>query len=238
MFRRNFLVLIAFSLLIGIFLTANTVLAQSSVGNEVRVRVGNPPDQGPSISCNQPPPPTGQVGQAITSSYGITMNGFGEQHLLWAWEKFCESSNTKFLTLIKGSVVAATSGISQQVGCGGAVSVRLGAYPNKDLFKFILTHELGHVVRNCNARATIQYNEHINAFNNEGAVSYYGGHAVSCTGSDNLSEDYADMIAYYVNPSAGIATAKCDPSPNPPNPFFVAKSKPLHHTVAQGVLNK
>ncbi len=202
----------------------------------VKTKVGNPSEDVNSTECNSPLP-SGDIQQSIKDQFGITMNGFDQTHLQWAWEKFCGSANTKFNQLVKGSTIEAIAGLSQQIGCFKGTSVQLGQYQPKALFQFILTHELGHVIRNCHPRNIILYSKHIEAYNSEGAVSYYGGHAAACTGSDNLSEDYADMIAYYVNPEAGIATVKCAPNATPPNPYFVAKDKPAHHNVVKGVLD-
>jgi hypothetical protein len=167
------------------------------------------------------------------------MDGFDEEHLRLAWEKLSEVSGTNFIDLVRGSnIVAISNNMSQQVGCFSGISIYLHPYTPGDYFKFILTHELGHVIRNCQTKEKSQYWSHVDAFNNEGAVSYYGAHASMCTGSDNLSEDYADMIAYYLNPKAGLATAACSPDKSPINPFFgtTPPQKPLHFDVAKQVL--
>lgn len=228
-----------FSIVIFAFFFAGIVYAQLQTdSNIVRTRVGNPPS-GPVLSGDIPTPPQ-DVRQGIISNFGITMNGFSNQHLTWAWEKFHETSNTRFPSLVRGVTIQATGGGSSQIGCAGsAIAVRLGQYTPGTFFKFILTHELGHVIQSCLPRSESKFNEAINAYYAEGGVSFYGNNANSCNGTVNVNENYADIIAYYLNPSAGLASgpASCGGPPNPPNPFFVGQTRfPLSFTAAEGVL--
>lgn len=227
--------------LIGFVVSNISVAHAQTKSNKVIYNVGNPPSPsaGVSPSLGNAPPPPADIRQGIIDQFGITMNGFDQAHLQLAWEKFWEIAPTKYISLIRGSKIIALgyTGGSRQVGCfGGATSVELVQY-NGQYFKFILTHELGHVIRNCNPRNVTKYDDHVNAVSKEGAVSYYGGNATKCTGSDNYSEDYADMITYYVNNLAGYATAICDPNQSPPNPYYkLSPRKELHYQVVSQVL--
>lgn len=231
---------LVFSTFVLFFSVGISLYAQTS-SDKTTTRVGNPTSNPPSGGGSAPP--TGDPRQAMIDEFDITMEGFSGEHLTWAREKLWEVSNTKFIDLVRGTTIQAVSSGSHQKGCRGShssgVDVDLQQFP-QEFFKFLLIHELGHIVRNCNDRATIQYDEHINAHNSEGGVSYYGNNASSCTGSDNLSEDYADMIAYYLSPSAGLSTVSCDPIQNRPNPFFSKNPTdfPTHLKVAQTVLNR
>lgn len=216
--------------------------AQEAISNPIDIIVGTPKETIPG--SGEVPPLPGDVRQEIINEFGITMNGFSPDHLRWSWEKFWEVSNTKFIDLVRGTTIRMVSGGSHQKDCRGSQGlgsdVDLQEFP-ESFFKFLLIHELGHIVRNCNNRETIQYSQHENAYIADGGgVSYYGNFAPSCTGSDNLSEDYADMIAYYLIPSAGESTVSCDPIPNRPNPFFskTPSDFPAHLRVAESILKR
>lgn len=172
---------------------------------------------------------------SLISQFGIAMNGFDNAHMQWAWEKLWDVSNTNFTKLTGGSVIDITDNAdSHQVGCpGDKVAVYLGQYP-ETLFKYALIHELGHVIRNCSKTAVSSYVNHLNALNKEGAVTYYANNASSCTGSDNISEDYAEMIALYLNPSANIQMVKCAPAGT--KYTNLSADFPLHYNVVKSVL--
>lgn len=211
-------ILIVFSIICFIISSSAAIYAQSS---SVRTRVGEP-----VISTTAPVINPSQLQSAIQEEFGINMIGFTEQHLQWAWEQLWAVSDTNFKDLVQGSTIVATCGGSgcgsSQVGCFNETSVNLGQYQPASLFKFILIHELGHVIHNCQPRDKIRWQDIINAAASEGAVSYYGGNAPSCTGSDNFSENYADVVAYYLSPSAGLSSSSCgNRAPqSPPNPFW------------------
>lgn len=230
---------------------ANTVnqsgVQQTARSNTLCVRVGEPADEKPA-SCNQnaipilssgphpqAPPPDGDLQIEIQRQFGITMTGFDQQHLQWAWEKFWEVSNTNFNSLVKGAVIQVTSvSNTQQIGCPPATTALIGQFPEETAFKHILIHELGHAIRNCAGRERAQESAYIQAHRSEGGVSHYGRNAPACTGSDNVSEDYAEMIAFYLNNGTPVASyLKCYQQPQyrlSPQEF------PLHYEVARNVL--
>lgn len=222
--------------------------------SKVCVKVGEPPEPLPAV-CTQPdtapavpttpkvpggprpqaPEPEGDIRGAILEEFGITMNGYPKQNLQWAWEKFWEISNTNFNSLVRGSLIQLTSvSNSQQIGCPGETSVLLGAFSEESAFKHVLIHELGHVIRNCAGRERAQETAFLNALEKEGGVSYYGQNAPACTGSDRPSEDYAEMIAYYLNPGVPVASyLKCYQASQSP---YSREDFPLHYQVARDVL--
>ncbi len=200
----------------------------------------------------KPPNYPTDLASAIKEQFGITIEGFdnNSDYMKWIWEKLWDIKGTNFSSLVKGAIVKKVSGeTSSQVGCpgkkninGGDESVRLIAYPyGEAFFKYIFTHELGHVIRMCNDREKIRWNDTIIAGQSEGGVSYYGSNASSCIeGSKNEDEDFADMVAYYLNPDAGISTTSCDGKAPaaPPNPFFSTPVlKPFHFEIAKSILN-
>lgn len=249
----NFFFRSIFPFLIFVFIFPTNVFAQYQTNASATTKVGNPKtsppggnDTGGGGGGIPAPPVPGDIKQAIRNTFGITMNSFDDQHLQWAWEKFWDISDTQFIDLIRGAVVTGLQGDSQsmQNGCPPNETVRLGQYRNREYFKFILTHELGHSIQICKTHVQSRYEEHKNAFAAERGVSFYANNSVSCSGSrnvTNLNEDYADTIAYFLNPSAGLASGGCpnlgEPQ-SPPNPFFVENRHPLHYTVAKGILGR
>lgn len=170
--------------------------------------------------------------QAIIDGFGITMNGFSPQQLQWAWEKFWDVSKTNFINLTKGTAIEAASGtISEQIGCR---SVRVGsAFSEPTLFKIVLTHELSHVIYWCNNDSLSRRSEHHNVFSQEGGVTGYG--ASGCLGTPPHTEDYAEMIAYYLNKGVVEQTARCNNRGQIP---FDGVKFPLHLNLARTILGE
>jgi len=111
--------------------------------------------------------------------------------------------------------------VSMRVDCPGSLTVKIDQNDNEAFWKFLFTHEMEHTVGNCRTREQAKRNEHINAHNSEGAVSYYGGHASTCTGSDIISADYADTIAYYSGPDASLSSVwDICWHDDPPDPYY------------------
>ena len=213
--------------------------------NMLCVQVGKPTAEKPTI-CNAPtpggphpeaPPPDGDLQIEIQRQFGISMiGGYDQQHLQWAWEKFWEVSNTNFNSLIRGAIIQVTSvSNTHQAACPNPVSpsVYIGQFPEETAFKHILMHELGHAIRNCAGRERAQETAFMNA-RKEGGVSYYANNAPACTESDNTSEDYAEMIAFYLNPGTPVASyLKCYPASQN---RYTEQEFPLHYQVARDVL--
>lgn len=225
------------------FFSVSVILAQKS-SDTVRTKIGNPPT---NPGGGTAPPAPADIRQGIINKFGITMNGFTQDHLLWSWERLHEAGDG-FTRLLRGTrieVKPKEMPYSGQVGCfDGNVSVYLDQYPNPGFFKFIILHELGHVIQACHDRAVSKQVEQQNAFYKEGGISFYARNATICfpDGSvNNLNEDYADMLAYYLDRSAGQSSAprSCRANEsnlsNPPNPYN-AGGFPLHLSVAESIL--
>lgn len=178
---------------------------------------------------------------SLISQFGITMNGFDTDHLQWAWEKLWDVSNTKFIGLTRGSVVTEDSYSSSQVGCpGSGVAVYLRQYP-EELFKYALIHELGHVVRNCTQLSISFFREHLNALDQEKGITYYANNAWNCTRSDNPSEDYAEMIARYLNPFFSLQFLRgngADCLPPTTEAINLQTRFPIHYNVVKAILGE
>lgn len=198
---------------------AQTTLTTTS--KTVTTQVGSPSG---SNGGGVVPPATGGYGKALFDTFGITMSGFDDTHLQWTWEKLNEINNPSFTSLLNGSAVEATTGLSEQIGCFNGTSLRLGQYTPEAFFKFIIIHEFGHIIQNCQPRIKSRSIEHENSYASEGPISYYSKNTELCTGlSNHLQEDYADTMAYYFNPDAGLSSgpSKCPGIiANPPNPYI------------------
>lgn len=225
----------------------NNISIQSNV---VCTKVGNAPDDQKPPAClakspggttgtggprPEAPPAEGDIRGAILEQFGVSMNGYDRQRLQWTWEKLWEVSNTNFVELVRGSVVQVTStSNSHQVGCpGAAVAVYLGPFNDEYTFKQAFAHELGHVIANCSTKRTAHWQEYLNAHKTEGGVSHYGRNAESCTGSDSISEDFAEMIAFYLNPGVATTIVACNRTPEQVN---MAADFPMHFEVAKAIL--
>ncbi|MBI1981984.1 MAG: hypothetical protein HYW64_02035 [Candidatus Levybacteria bacterium] len=180
-----------------------------------------------------PPAAPSDLRQAISGQFGITMNGFDQQHLQWAWDKLWDVSRTNFITLVRGTTITASSD-SEQTGCK---TIRLAQYGPQELFNVALIHELGHIILNC-SKAYAYEQEHAGVWRTEGGVTRYA--QTACTyppqnrGSWQFrSEDYAEMITYYLNPTAWAQTARC--AGRQLNPYL-NNGYPLHYNLAKKVL--
>lgn len=235
---KKIAILLLFILMVVPLTTA--VHSQEHSSNTVTTKVGNPP-AGPAGGAPAPDAPNDIV-KGIADTFGITMVGFGQNHLQWTWERLHEAG-PGFTNKLKGSVVQATSGgISYKTtNCfGGGTTLFLGQYQSKEFFKFILVHEFGHVFQGCNPRSVTKQVEQMNAYDSEGGISFYAKNATVCfpDGSvSNYNEDYADMLAYYIDQSAGFGSGptSCGGPSNPPNPYTNG-GFPKHKAVAQGAL--
>ncbi|MCL5071637.1 MAG: hypothetical protein M1308_12205 [Actinobacteria bacterium] len=169
----------------------------------------------------------GGLADAIYRSYGILMVGFDDTHLQWALAKLQDVSRTRFISYVSGVTIYASS-TSYQADNN---TVYLQQFAGEALFDLIMIHELGHVIR---WRTSMDVGQLTQAIVSEGYLTYYSQNASSCTGSDNFNEDYAEMIAYYLNPNAGSQTARCVPAGSP-NPYW-SGGHPMHYNIALDIL--
>lgn len=184
------------------------------------------------------PPPTGAlaVKQEILTKFGITMNGFDDTHLQWAWEKLWDVSNTNLHSYISGITITQGPG-SEKTGLS---TLRLEQYSSKELFKLVLMHEFGHFVQDngLSRNLPVLPAAHQNAFASEGGVTYYAIHATeaACNSYSNIQEDYAEMVAYYLNPGVNIAVARCGSTFLEFTAPDLQHNFPLHYNVVRTVL--
>ncbi|QQG43753.1 MAG: hypothetical protein HYW45_01890 [Candidatus Daviesbacteria bacterium] len=203
------------------------------------------------VSVNAPPPSTDQqkLHDDILNAFGINMDtAFGYNYLKWAWEKLWGISNTKFLNLVNPNhniinIRRLDRGFNEQISCNSltmsGVSSSTKQPYSEGLFKVVFIHELSHIIENCYPQ-TAKKNELQSVISQEGYLTSYSQNGNSCIGGiNNLSEDYAETITYFLNlefpeQSLGIGAA-CEPA-IPNNPY--QRSKPLHQQFARELLVK
>ena len=89
------------------------------------------------------------------------------------------------------------------------------------------------MVANCSTKQTANWGAYLKAHVAEGGVSHYGRNAPSCTGSDSISEDFAEMIAFYLNVGDAVSIVACNGTPEKVN---LETQYPLHFAVARDIL--
>jgi hypothetical protein len=181
-------------------------------------------------------------GGELQSKYKISTDGFGADGIKMIYELATCVSTSKFPTLLGGTSTTVHNAISPSLGsigmdCDATCNVWIPEGTNA--FKFILTHEFGHVLYYTNPRETMHVSEFEDSWNKEGGLSpysgpYYGGQGGCPT--KGAVEDYAEMVAYYLNPTMGGKTGACDSRDNPKNSLFEDTHFPLHLEVAKQVL--
>jgi hypothetical protein len=214
--------------LICVFGVHSVLADYRTESNKVITKVGNPQD----TTHGTAPPPPADIRQGIIDQFGITMNGFQPQQLQWAWEKFWDVSHTNFIDLVRGTEITAFDGMSEQTGCRSfllrsSLGIDRG---DETLFKVVLIHEMGHIIYHCNVESKAHIVDHENAFSAEGGMTLYG--ETACYGTEPTHEDYAEMIAYYLNPGVIEQTA-CGSRGVVP---FADGKYPLHFMTAKEIL--
>lgn len=104
----------------------------------------------------------------------------------------------------------------------------------EDVFGFIITHEFGHIIQDCDKGLLRLNAEFVDAHYLEGGVDHYANNARICGSNSNLQEDYAESLSYYLNPTTNLPTEVCTGAP------FVRpdlKNKfPLHYNVISTIM--
>lgn len=177
------------------------------------------------------PVPAGDLRSAILSEYSITLDGFSTTQLGWAWEALSCKSTPNFLNYSKGTVFTKIAGfVSEQTGCK---TINLGDYTDKTLFQVTLAHELGHIIYHCIVSSLNKKVEHNGVWIAEGGITGYAINSNTCyPGTIPEHEDYAEMVAYYLNPGVHEQTLcfKRDQAP------FEGGRYPSHYSLAQNIL--
>jgi hypothetical protein len=177
----------------------------------------------------QPSPPTStpnNLSQALIDQFGLNMSEFSERQQKWAWDKLSSVSNTNFVKLIHGRerliTVAKVDAGSHQESCK---KIYVRDNNDEQTFNVVLFHELGHIIYHCNDEALARTREHTSVRAQEGSVTAYG--------QRDVTEDYPEMIAYYLNLSITERTNDAR------NIVPYANGRyPLHFNLARSILGK
>lgn len=164
----------------------------------------------------QPPPASAnqqQLHDDILNKFGLDMDvSLPYSYLKWAWEKLWNVSNTRFLELIRGlqnnviQVIRSDGPYNEQATCttirmSGQSSATGQPYP-ESLFKVVFIHELSHIIENCNSANSGFSKLQDSVPAKEEYLTSYSQNSLACavTRTDNLKEDYAESVSYYLNP--------------------------------------
>lgn len=224
----------------------------SSTGQELG---GSPrPNSSPPPAASGGPSPNpstpANLQQAIKSEFGITMENYDQESLRWTYNKLTSvSRTTKFIDLVRNTTITKLpDGTSRFLGLGrdGRCEARRSSVtrtPSEQEFNLILTHELGHVIYYCNQDPQNQRSRHSNVYQKEPGITKYGqtgcGYAER-QGVDPrpyaMQEDYADMIAFYLNP--GVSDSIRGPECSIPAEPFGNGRNPEHLNLVKSILDK
>lgn len=202
-----------------------------------------------------PPPPDehpARLRAKIVEEFNVNMDPtFNYDYLKWTWEKLWNIRKTRFFRLLTGEEERKIfvrehnekDHYNHQVDCS---TIHIRGFSNKDgrpypehLFKVVLIHELTHIVENCVpdslSRKSI-LKQTLDSKQEDYLTNYSKN---NCAGATPLSEDYAEMISYFVSrnikeQSLGIG-GSCEPSDPSKNPYEDSR-KPLHERLAAEIL--
>jgi hypothetical protein len=200
-----------------------------SESNKVTTRVGNPTTSGGPVNI---PPISGDPRQAVIDQFGVTISAnHPSEYAVWAWELLWRVSKTSFDERVRGTFVDRDDTGSWQEGCK-EINIR-GTY-DQSLFNVVFIHEMGHIIKNCPEGRETYSDAHNTARSAEGPLTVYS--RVLCTYDspgewERESENYAEMITYYLNPDSDSRTA-CGVEPNP----YANGGHPEHKRVAEQIL--
>lgn len=189
--------------------------------------------------------------QAIQTEFGVTMNGYSDRGLGFAYDMFTRYKNTKFINLIKGTQVhnippAGEAGADDNYcrSQSGPGIVVLDDFSDQNEFVLKFTHELGHVIFSCQQDSASRRTEHEGIWSSEGGITPYGQANISNCDPHTWppqkprfarGEDYAEMIAFYLNQDAKDQyRGPCSSNEAP----FKTTKYPKHLDLARRILSK
>ncbi len=130
--------------------------------------------------------------QALKDKFSLILDdGLSIDQQRWIWEKMWDVSNTNFDEYVKGTTIHNSAGVSHQ-GPGKEVTLRT-TNTDETSFKIVFTHEMGHIIYHHTTDQQSKRSEHDGVLYPKGPVTGYG----AC----DVTENYAEMIAYYLNPN-------------------------------------
>lgn len=222
--------------------------------NHCVTQIGNPQDPPPlPLGCDNsgttgspagssvhptPPDYPANLRQAIADKFGIFLeDSVPAAYDKFAWEKLWDVSNTKFDELARGLHVSIDdTGSHREAG-----RIFLRSTYDQRVFNIIFIHEASHEINDKPDQESLRskhwdmYDQDIE--NGHKGVTGYGEFACTYSNPEELQkkeEDYADMLAYYLNPGQVDMTSGkgCDRGVIP----YADGKYPLHYQLAQEIL--
>jgi hypothetical protein len=206
--KLHFLLFLSLSV-VFLFPYANKLFAQlRTESNTVTTVVGNPKTPVTGGPRTPAPPCPSDCRQAIIDTFGVTFStAFPATYYQYGWEKLWDVSHTNFDELVRGTTVQRDDNGSRRAG--NTIWIR-GTYP-QSFFDIIFVHEMGHVINDLGDPISSR-TKHNNLWSQKGGLTGYGKTACGYSIPDSnakMEENYADLIAYYLNPEAADQTVDC-----------------------------
>lgn len=194
MARNQLKLLLVFLLVLTISFSLFVPTTYGQSFAEKTTRVGDPQTFSAGPKTQAPPVDPQNIRSEIRDKFGINMIGFGQQQMQWAWEKLWDVSHTNFVKLLhpKPTIIninRINEGYSSQLG---PTEINLKNYEDETLFKVIFIHELGHIIYWYNDDKISHQTEHNNLHKRGLSATRYG--------ATDKTENYPEMITYYLNP--------------------------------------
>ncbi len=182
------------------------------VANELNVCKAG---QGGQVSAPPASADQQQLHNEILNKFGVDMDvTLPYEYLKWAWEKLWNVSNTRFIQLVRGpqntiiKISRSDGPYNEKISCSSIVmsgksSATQQPYP-EPLFKVVFIHELSHIIEDeaCNS-ANSGFDKLKAAIpSQENYLTSYSQNSLACavTRTENIKEDYAESISYFLNP--------------------------------------
>lgn len=218
----------------------NTQPVTYQTTDSLDIIVGNPPSTHPT-----PPNYPSNLPDAIYQQFGIKVSGMYDYENKWLWEKLWDVSNTRFDSLVKSghpSIVAINGTAVTYYGATATITMHHFSQNAQTGFDVVVFHELGHVIDHYNPDNLSHRSELPNdVLGDRATAPSLGGwitqyaQTLCISGGKGLEvqfgEDYAEMITYYINPTAQEETA-CRFGPPP----YANDAHPNHYKTAQEIL--
>lgn len=240
---------------ISFFIASGSVEKVFAVlSNKCITKVGEPSEaKTPGCEGSQPPKtpapacPNNNCPKAVLDEFGITISAnLPSEYSRYAWEKLWNVRYTNFDDLVRGTFVKAVFEDPDPENREGshrkenAIYLR-SIYP-QSFFDIIFVHELSHFINDL-PDPTSRRTDHDGVFKNEledghRGVTGYGELACTYenpTDNEKREEDYADMLAYYLNPGVIDQTSGIEGCNRGVVPYANGKY-PNHFKLAQDIL--
>lgn len=180
----------------------------------------------------------------IDKEFNITMLGFDQQRLKWAFEKLSETKNSSLSRMTTDLIIQSSNTDVNEIPINCKQPIVIAQKDDQNRFEYALMHGIGHFIFECKSLdLSKRLPDHKNVFDNEGAISAYS----YCQNNPDVSsqEDYADMVAYYFNSDASQLTPTLEscsfdnkPFADKKNPFSDKNRFPQHYELVKKIFDR